>query len=595
MTTQVPKKIAVIGGGLAAMTAVYKLTGEPDWESKYDITVYQLGWRIGGKGASGVNPEIGYRIEEHGLHLWMGFYENAFCMMKEVYGALNRVPGSPLSNFDAAFKPQPSITFDENVKDKWVDWKIDLPPLPGKVGDGTFNSLEALFAAMFKLAGEKYKAWRDAHGGANNKGCLPAFIKKIIQKEEIKIEDALISESEKLLKEAEELMLKISEIENHADHISFLENLKRWLWDELGELVETDDLACRAWMVIDLVTAIVSGVMRDKVIQKLDGKIVLDFSVINQYDYGQWLAMHGADKKLTVGSPLVRGMYDGPFAFLKGDTTQPNAEAGTMLNIFLRLGFTCKENVVWKMQAGMGDTIFAPVYQLLSSENKVKFKFFHKVRNLRLSEDKKRIEHIEIGRQVTLKKEYSPLLPVNGLDCWPSRPNYECIVDEEVAELIKDNINLESHWTPWTDREIITLKLGVDFDEVILGASLASMPIIASELIDASDAWYNMVENVQTVQTQAFQFWINEDAKTLQADYDKFLTAYVEPLDTFCAMNQLLVRETWPQTIKPKYLGYVCGAFPDAALIPPPQDHNFPDKEKQRVLANMLAYFKNNL
>ena len=591
----VPKKIAVIGGGLSAMTAIFKLTSQPGWESKYDITVYQLGWRIGGKGASGVNPEIGYRIEEHALHLWMGFYENAFSMMREVYGSLNRVPGSPLSTFDEAFKGQPSIIFDENINGKWIDWQINLPKLPGKVGDGVFNNVEGLFSAMFKLAGEKYKEWKAARGGENKKGCLPGFIQKFIKKEEIKIEDAIISESEKLLKEAEELMLNISGQEDHSARFGLLENIKRTLWDELGELVESDDLARRVWLVIDLFTTIVSGVMKDKVIQKQNGKLVLDFSVINQYDYGQWLALHGADKKLTVGSPLVRGMYDGPFAFLKGDVTKPNAEAGTILYIFLRLAFTCKENVVWKMQAGMGDTIFAPIYQLLARENKVKFKFFHKVRNLKLSADKKRIEQIEIGRQVTLKKEYSPFLNVNGLDCWPSRPNYDCIVDEEVAELKKANINLESHWTPWTDREIITLNVGVDFDEVIVGASLASMPIIASELIDANPAWYKMMENVQTVQTQAFQFWLNEDAKTLQVGYDKFLTAYVEPLDTFCSMNQLLVREAWPETNKPKYISYVCGAFPDANLIPPPHDHAFPEKEKQRVLANMRQYFKDNL
>ena len=591
----VRKKIAVIGGGLAASTAIFKLTSQPDWQSKYEFTIYQLGWRIGGKGASGVNPEIGYRIEEHGLHLWMGFYENAFCMMKEVYTALNRKPGAPLRTFDDAFKAQPSIIFDEIVNGKWVNWQIDLPPLPGKVGDGVFNTIEELFAAMFKMAGQKYKEWKAAHAGANNKGCLPGFIQKFIKKEAQIVETDIINDAEKLLKDAEELMFKISEHENHPNHISFLKNLKKTLWDELGELVETDDIARRLWLIIDLFSTIVIGIMEDKVIQKKNDKFVLDFTLINQYDYGQWLVMHGADKKLTVGSPLVRGMYDGPFAFLKGDINKPDAEAGTILNIFLRLAFTCKENVVWKMQAGMGDTIFAPIYQLLTRDNKATFKFFHKVKNLKLSADKKSIEQIEIGRQVTLKKDYNPFINVKGLDCWPSRPNYEYIADDEVEQLKKENINLESHWTAWKDREIITLNHGVDFDEVIIGASLASMPVIAAELIDASTAWYNMIEKVQTVQTQAFQFWLSENDKILQADYNKFLTGYVEPLDTFCAMNQLIDREAWPPANTPKYISYVCGAFPDATVIPPPHVHDFAAKEKQRVLQNMLQYFKNDL
>jgi uncharacterized protein with NAD-binding domain and iron-sulfur cluster len=49
------KKIAVLGGGAGSMAAVYGMTLEPNWAEKYDITVYQLGWRLGGKGGLGGN------------------------------------------------------------------------------------------------------------------------------------------------------------------------------------------------------------------------------------------------------------------------------------------------------------------------------------------------------------------------------------------------------------------------------------------------------------------------------------------------------------------------------------------------------------
>ena len=44
----------------------------------YDVTVYQQGWRLGGKCASGRNRDEHMRIEEHGLHILFGFYENTF-------------------------------------------------------------------------------------------------------------------------------------------------------------------------------------------------------------------------------------------------------------------------------------------------------------------------------------------------------------------------------------------------------------------------------------------------------------------------------------------------------------------------------------
>src|SRR5262249_6914281 len=65
--------------------------------------------RLGGKGASGRNLREGKgkRIEEHGLHVWLGFYENAFALMKAVYA--ERVvddPDEALLTWRDAFKPQ---------------------------------------------------------------------------------------------------------------------------------------------------------------------------------------------------------------------------------------------------------------------------------------------------------------------------------------------------------------------------------------------------------------------------------------------------------------------------------------------------------
>src|SRR5438128_1867876 len=96
------KKIAVLGGGLASITAAYKLTEAADWKDNYEITIYQMGWRLGGKCASGRNAGIANRIEEHGLHLWFGFYDNAFDIIQKCYGENARPNGSSLSTWEQA-------------------------------------------------------------------------------------------------------------------------------------------------------------------------------------------------------------------------------------------------------------------------------------------------------------------------------------------------------------------------------------------------------------------------------------------------------------------------------------------------------------
>ena len=42
------QKIAILGGGIAALGTALELTAEPDWQQRYEITVYTLGWRLGG-------------------------------------------------------------------------------------------------------------------------------------------------------------------------------------------------------------------------------------------------------------------------------------------------------------------------------------------------------------------------------------------------------------------------------------------------------------------------------------------------------------------------------------------------------------------
>ena len=44
------QKIAIVGGGMGALTAAYWLT-DPSLGGRYDVTVYTMGWRLGGKGA----------------------------------------------------------------------------------------------------------------------------------------------------------------------------------------------------------------------------------------------------------------------------------------------------------------------------------------------------------------------------------------------------------------------------------------------------------------------------------------------------------------------------------------------------------------
>src|SRR5271168_2999300 len=131
---QMPIRVAVIGGGCASIAAAFELS-RPQHQGKYEVTVYQVGWRLGGKGASGRGPAA--RIEEHGFHVWFGFYENAFRLMRECYAELGRDPRKcPIADWRDAFVPAPFIGVADISNDGSYSKLLSyVPPADGLPGD----------------------------------------------------------------------------------------------------------------------------------------------------------------------------------------------------------------------------------------------------------------------------------------------------------------------------------------------------------------------------------------------------------------------------------------------------------------------------
>jgi len=77
------EKIAILGGGFGALTAAWHLSATPELRRRYDVEIWQMGWRLGGKCATGRDDHN--RILEHGLHFWFGCYDNAWSMLREIY------------------------------------------------------------------------------------------------------------------------------------------------------------------------------------------------------------------------------------------------------------------------------------------------------------------------------------------------------------------------------------------------------------------------------------------------------------------------------------------------------------------------------
>src|SRR4051794_28924317 len=149
------RRVAILGGGQAALTAALQLT-DPANPDPAEVTLYQLGWRLGGKGATGRATHGPPRIMEHGLHEWFGFYENSFRQIRAVYAELARPPEAPLATWEQAF-----VGTDTGFLVEWCEgspllWKTTYMTLPGAPGDGEtpYEALEHLARALEDLDGK---------------------------------------------------------------------------------------------------------------------------------------------------------------------------------------------------------------------------------------------------------------------------------------------------------------------------------------------------------------------------------------------------------------------------------------------------------
>jgi len=586
-----PARVAIVGGGCAAMATALELT-DPIHEGRYEVTVYQLGWRLGGKGASGRGPAG--RIEEHGLHVWMGWYENAFRLLRGCYDELGR-------DWQAAFEPAPLVAVTDRTPDGgWAPWIRAFPPAPGLPGDPggpTRWTVADYLARTARLVGVLLDGL--ARGGAAEPQDAsprpgpfePAAALATLGRLGRLGELATLGG---LTQAAALLEIVLGSLAEHASNVvvrvldAVSANARQVLERRLADDLE----ARRVWTVIDLALATIRGGVRAGLVSDPRG-----FDALDDYDCREWLLVNGASRA-SVDSGYLRGLYDLGFAYEDGDPARPRTSAAQALRGFFRAFFTYRGAFFWKMQGGMGDVVFAPIYEVLRRRG-VRFEFFHRLRDVRIAGeaalapgDTPHVTALELDVQAHVRDgAYAPLVDVGGMPCWPADPDWSQLVDGD--RLRDEGRRFECHWD---GRRVggRTLAVGRDFDFVVLGVGLGAVPHVASSLVARDPRWHAMVANVRTVATQAVQLWLREDMAALGWAGDPVtLSGFVQPFDTWADMRHLLPREAWSDPV-PRALAYFCSALPDLAGADP-RDPAYPARQREAVRANAIRFITNDL
>jgi uncharacterized protein with NAD-binding domain and iron-sulfur cluster len=509
---------------MAGLAAAHRLT-RPDGPG-HEVTVYQRGHRLGGKAAS--SRGVHGRIEEHGLHIWLGYYDNAFGLVRRCYEELDReatAPGCSIRTWRDAFAPVTTVGLGETDDRGWHDWLAMFPDSAGAPGEP------------------------DARTGAIS---VPRLVEQVVA--------LLTSLGESLGRDEARPRAVLSTQPTpprrpRVRSVAGLAGALAALDVALRNLTPDSIASRRAAQFADLLLAMLRGVLADQL-------LIRGYNAVDHLDLREWLAVHGASPS-TLESPFVTGMYDLVFGYEEGDHARPAFSAGLGLRLSAHTFFDYKGALFWRMRAGMGDAVIAPIYEVLRQRG-VRFEFFHRLDALHVDDATGGIGRISLGRQVDLASgvdEYDPLAIIGGLPVFPAEPDHAQL-DPSCAGATHD---LESHGTGWPDAAPVELFAERDYDAVVLATSIGMVPHVCGELLERDARWQAMVANVRTVATQALQLWLRPDEAELGwSSAGAVITGCGAPFDTFASMSHLLAHETWPSDDEPRTLGYFCAVLPEA-------------------------------
>lgn len=608
--------VAIVGGGCAGMAAAWQLAKLPG----YEIHVYERGVRLGGKGAS-TRADDG-RILEHGLHVWMGFYDNAFRMMRECYDEVRKHGWGPdhpscrlpHGSLDDAFMPEPHIgAAGTDRRGEWEMWSGHFAPTEGRPGDPldadtnpfTLASYLTRCVALLKtLMVSTAGPARDGQPGRPRPDGRSTIDEEVeldfgfsaLLSPRVLIERMVQATRDGVLITAAGLLQIVTIFEtwlrgqNFAPQVAdtaleFFEAIASQVRKQLRDFVEIDEHLRRKTEIIDIVITIVVGLYRDKV---LFGKEGLD--ALNGMDYRDWLRKHGATHT-AVESRFITGIYDLLFAYRRGDRKRPALAAGVALRGALRMFFTYRGSLFWRMRSGMGEAVFAPLYRTLSAPpgadapgagraSPVSFHFGHALDKAEFSFPSKHERRVSalVFRTVALD-DGEPALDDFG--CWSKTAD------------------------PWaggrgTGEKRLTHRMtrdgppaGEQFDAVIFAIGIADFKTVFERSGAACEdggeistaffshmppEWKWMCDKVETVATQSAQVWLPKSLSELGWQRGSgIFTALPPPFDTWADMTAMLPSEhKWRETMKrpagdaraaaARSLSYFCGALPEAVV-----------------------------
>lgn len=604
-----PTRVAIVGGGLGGLVTAVHLT-DPALRGRFEVTVYEARWVPGGKGASGRSAVPPHRIEEHGLHMWFGTYENAARLMRACLHELDRPLAHPLRTFDDLFAPRDDIWFMEQAGEGWEGWRVSPPTLPGAPGD--HGPLPTLYEALRRLIGWMTDALhtltqeRAPHGAAwwvQLFGRTAEAATTLAAREALHAVARVLDDRHTAWSAATEqaraqvvdglLPLVSQPLDALATALHALEQPATGWWAWLAGRVGRQPppglpaQARQALVLLEIAVAVVRGALKDRLLAPPY------FERIDDVDLKVWLRRHGC--RHAEAAP-IRAFYSGLFAH-PHDRPEGSLAAGVGLRAMMRVFFGYKGHLLYEMRVGMGEAVVQPLYELLERRG-VRFAFFHRLAEVgsATAGGTPRIDRLAFDRLATPVQTYAPTIPVEvpgfgTFQAWPTEPLTDQLEGGDRIAAHHPRLN-----RPWPLEAVDRVEVGVGPEAEVQQVVLALPPAAVRQVqtpfeADGAGTWARFLHDDGTrtrdVATVGVQLWLRPDLAGLGWPHPRerpILGAFARPFDVWSDATATARSEAWPAGSAPGHVAYLVG------VRAPPEAGTSQDAEEQTVLDHLRTW-----
>ncbi len=564
-------RVVVIGGGMAGLTAASCLTETPELRRRFDVSVYQLGWRLGGKVASGRNTAVHDRNEEHGLHVLFGCYENTFGLIAQTWAERPAMAGSPFPTWQDAFRRQDFAVFGDLPDGPGRrHWRLPWPRNSDALPSGALVTPWGAVTHLFGIATWAVQVLADAvrkQGGAlppSPEG-MPSWLTTRLAQTVRWLSDPklVLGHAQGWLSVASALAQSLTDPAQSKDEqdaaglLLLAAKARALLRNAAADEIRKDTYLRRVWVLADLTLAFVRGMLNPAYGIYRDW----DLSRIDHLEFSDWLAKNGAHRD-ALDAGLVRGIYHTVFSFGGQGQDERDIAAGAGIRFVLRIIGTYKGSVLYLPRAGMGELVVAPVYEVLRQRG-VKFHFFRKLSNVLPASDGRSVARFDFEVQAREKRPYEPLIAAGGLRCWPAAPLWDQLEDGD--RMAKAAVDFESTWCRWPAAARESLSAGRDFDLSVLALPIGALkklngdPTPADALALHSERLRESLSKIGVAPSLAAQLWLSKDLAELGWRHARAaMVAGPPPLDIWADMSDVLATEAG---VPARSLHYFCGTL----------------------------------